>query len=418
MSGKSTRPHISRHGKTITSLLWVVSISVAAILVWHRDAAAIHGTLGTDYLGTDFLTFLQAARLVADGRSPYLVGQFVYPPPLVLLLAPFSHSAPVHLWKVWTALEIGALMVGVVAFTAVEARQLKSWKWPILFAFCSITVMYFWPVTYGLSLGQSDALVFAVLMLSALVSIRGRMQSRGVLIGVAGLIKVWPAATALSLLQRGVERRRHAVVTFLLTILLAPILAAVFWGGSGVAGFFKNVFDARSQRLVNDSVWGVPKLLFTNSRLAHPLVVSTSLLGLCTVVLLVWVVGLLAIALSTPGDQVLCLWNVTLCIVLVLPVSHLAYTLYALPILWVWSSRVLRRVPQHLASIEIGVTVVLVLWWVVLTKSWPTLGAPAISSVRYSVVFTANLIACTTSVLGAAYTELLPILEPSRSVAL
>ena len=119
--------------------------------------------------------------------------------------------------------------------------------------------------------------------------------------------------------------------------------------------------------------------------------------------MLAWVVGLLVIALRTPGDPSLCMWNVTLCVVLLLPVSHLAYTLYALPILWVWASRVLVRAPRWNWQ-EITVLAVLLLWWGVQypRRTNQDLGPePTISSLRYCVVFGANLIVCTFSVLGA-----------------
>jgi hypothetical protein len=49
----------------------------------------------------------------------------------------------------------------------------------------------------------------------------------------------------------------------------------------------------------------------------------------------------------------------------------------------------------------IAVTVVLCVWWIVQTKSWPDSGSSsAISSLRYSVVFAANLAACTCSVVA------------------
>jgi len=273
---------------------------------------------------------------------------------------------------------------------------------PILFTVCAVTVFHFWPLTIGIFLGQADAFVFAALMLSAWAASREWPATRGVLIGVSGLLKTWPAAVIVSLGQQGVERRLRATTAFVATVLIAPVLAIVFGGGSGLVDFFRSVISARSQRIVSDSVWGAPSLLFSNSGLAHPVVVSAPLQVLGSLVLLIWVVGLLVVALRTPGDRAMCTWNVTFCIVLLLPVSHLAYTLYCLPVLWLWVSRVLEyRRPTWQQFV---VPVVLVLWWVAQTKAWPDTGSsPGIGAVHYCVVFGANLVACTVSVLGARF---------------
>jgi hypothetical protein len=207
----------------------------------------------------------------------------------------------------------------------------------------------------------------------------------------------------------------RAAAAFVATILLAPVLAIIFGGGSGLVEFVKSVISARSQHLVSDSVWGAPNLLFSNSGLAHPVANSLPLQVLATAVLLIWVLGLLVLTLRTSGDQVMCTWNVTFCIVLLLPVSHLAYTLYCLPVLWLWISRMMES--ERFMWQQFIVPAVLIIWWVVQTKAWPDSGSsPAISSIRYSVVFAANIAACTASVIGARFGELLGRSDASGSV--
>jgi hypothetical protein len=379
-------------------MLWVLAAAVTAVLIHQRYRAAVSGSIGSD-----FLIYLRAAHLVATGHSPYQSnGAFVYPPTLALLLAPFTHQPPIRVFRAWTLLELAALIVGVSAFVAMQAPKLRSWLLPILFIICVVTVFHFWPLTLGLFLGQADAFVFSALMLSTWAATQDWPATRGVFIGLAGLLKTWPAAVILSLGQRGTKRRLRAVAAFVVTALVAPILALAFGGGSGLVDFVKSVVSARSQHLVSDSVWGAPSLLFSNSGLARPVIVSVPMQVVVTAVLLIWVVGLLVVALRTSGDKVMCTWNVTFCIVLLLPVSHLAYTLYCLPVLWVWVSYVMesKRLTWH----QLLVPVFLFLWWIVQTKAWPDSGSSAaISSIHYCVVFTANLIACTVSVLGARF---------------
>ncbi len=383
--------------------LWILALSVTAVLVHQRYRGAVSGGIGAD-----FLVYFHAAHLVAAGHDPYRGnGAFVYPPTLALLLAPFIHAAPIHVFRAWTLLELISLIVGVAAFVAIEAPKLRPWMQPILFMICAVTVFHFWPLTIGIFLGQADAFVVAALMLSAWAASRDWPASRGVLVAVGGLLKTWPAAVVVSVCQKGTERRLRTVAAFAVVILVAPVLAMAFGGGSGLVDFVKSVVSAGSQHLVSDSVWGAPSLLFSNSGLAHPVVVSAPLQVLSTAALLIWVLGLLGLAVRTPGDEAMCTWNVTFCIVLLLPVSHLAYTLYCLPVLWLWAARLLEN--KRLAWPQFLAPAVLLLWWFVQTRAWPDSGSPSsIGAVHYCVVFAADLVACTASVLGARFGEYVP----------
>lgn len=381
--------------KLLTIGLWVVAVIGTMGLAYQRYHAAVAGSVGAD-----FTIFFQAGHQIAAGHSPYVVKGYVYPPPVALALAPFSHMSIAHVWKAWTAAELWALLAGVALFVASKSGTLAGWRLPALFGFCGITVLHFWPLTVGLYLGQADAFGFAALLFSTFAASRAWPATRGAFIGVAGLLKTWPAAAVLTLLQKDLDRRCRSVLSFVLAILVAPLLAFGFGGLSGGEDLFKAIFRARNQALVSDSVWEIPHLLFAHSGLARPVVVSPAIQVLVTAVLLVWVIALLAVAVRTGGSEVICTWNVTFCIILLLPVSHRAYSLFALPVLWVWVAEVLRpgRVDRRTAL----VTVVLLLWWLMLTKSWPDSGSPAsISAIHFSVVFVANLVACTVSTVAA-----------------
>jgi hypothetical protein len=397
--GPASEGRLSKYGARVARwALWTLAAALGVALVYQRYRAAVSGNVGAD-----FQIYLRAAHSVAAGRNPYRAdGAFVYPPTLALLLAPFIHADPGNVFRGWTVLELLALVVGVTAFVAIQASKLSAWLRPVLFILCLVTVFHFWPLTVGLFLGQADAFVFAALMLSAWAASRDQAATRGALIALAGLLKTWPGAVVLVLWQRGTERRLRAAVSFVVALLVAPVLALVIGGASGLTDFVKSVVSAGTQHLVSDSVWGAPSLLFSNSGLARPLAASVPLQVVSTAVLLIWVVGLLTMALRTAGDQVMATWNVTFCVVLLLPVSHLAYSLYGLPVLWLWMSYLLAdkltRWPQ------VVVPLVLLLWWVVQTRAWPDTGSsPAIGSLHYVVIFGANLVACTASVIGARF---------------
>ena len=389
-----------RRQQLVVAVLWVGVLLVTAVFAYHRYTTTVSGPGGFD-----FHTFVRAGRAIADGHSPYANPThspypYVYPPLIALLLAPFSHVAFATLWHTWTGLQLTALGVTAGAFVVARADRLVPWTRPLVFGLCVLSAMHFWPTTYGLYIGQSDVFVLAAVMLSALAAARALPATRGVFLGIAGLLKAWPAAVALVLVQRGLRDRVRSLVALVLTLLLAPVMALAVGGTSGLSAFVKSVFNARQQNLVSNSVWGVPFLLFSHSGLAKPLTVSKPLEVVAVLVLAAFVVGLLVVTLRIAGDPVLCTWNVMVCIVLLLPISHLAYSVLVLPLLWIWGVKLVD--PETRSLPNAVVFGVLVVWWVVQSKAWPGDGSSAaISSVRFSVVFVVNLMAVTASVAGA-----------------
>jgi hypothetical protein len=271
----------------------------------------------------------------------------------------------------------------------------------VVLAFCVGTVCHFWPLTRELQLGQADGYVVLVLMVAVATGQRGLAATSGVLVGVAGLLKTWPAAIGVWFLRRGAPDRVRSLVALVLTLLVAPVLALAVGGWSGLTGFVHTSLSSRNQRLVNDSVTGIPHLLFTHSGLARPVVVSTAVLALSTVVLTAWVLVLVVLALRSEGvDPLLTFWNIALCVVMVIPLSHRIYELYVIGFLWVWAVQLLTA--RRLTWREGLIGAVMLAWWVVVGWDWPHSGSPAtISAWRFSAVFIADLVACTVSVVGA-----------------
>lgn len=391
-----------RHRTVVTAttvLLWALAAGLTVYLVCRRYETASSGAVGSD-----FRIFLRAARNIAAGRSPYAGDRsYVYPPPLAMLLVPLIHLQSAQLWRVWTSLVTGASVVAAGAFVASQRARLAPWLWPILFAFCAFTSLYihYWPLSRDLWLGQSDTLAFAAIMLSASAATRGRPGRRGMWVGVAGLVKLWPAAIGVALFQRDSGRRRPAMVALSAVLVVGPALALLLGGGPGLAAFLRDDLAAGKQHLVNDSVWGAPGLLFSRSGMARPLYVSTELRLLASMILAAWVLGLLVVILRTAGDPALCTWNVTFCVILLLPVSHRQYAIYALPLLWSWAAYLAG--PARINAVAVAAFLVMTCWWLLQTEAWPYRGSSAaISSVRYCVPFAADMVACTTSVMAAA----------------
>lgn len=376
-------------------LLWAAALALTGWLAYSRWRSG-----STAPIGVDFRYTLAAAQEIAAGSSPYGVRHYVYPPPLALLLAPFAHAQIASIWKGWVAVIIAAPFVGLAAFQWLIRGPIAWWLRPVGFAVFGLTILYshYYPMSRDLALGQTDTILLSVLVVAAVAAGRGAPRLKGAMIGLAGVVKVWPWLSVLALLQPDVADRRRTLLFAVAVALVAPITALVF-GWSGLTGWLTNDFDARQQNLVSDSVWGIPKLLFSHTGLAQPIVISTVLRLLLACILAIWVIGLLLVVLRTRAEGALGTWNLIFSVILLLPVAHRQYAMLVLPLLWWWSVRAVIARDLRVA----GVAAVLALWWLLQTFTWPYYGSPpAITSLRYSIPFFGDLIACTASVLGAA----------------
>ncbi len=390
--------------KVVRWVLWFVVFCGSAYLALRRYELFEHVVpRGTTGPGNDFWQFLHASRLIDAGKSPYDVSTlthnsgYVYTPLIALAFLPFAHADTVHIWHVFTALSIAAVIVFASLVSFVEVPILPRWLRPLLFGFTIFTALQFMPTTVEFNSGQVDTFVLVMLAFAVLATVRGRAATTGVFIGLGALIKTWPAGVGLTLLGRGYASRQRALVGFIVVLLVGPVLAIGVGGISGLWDFLKVTVDSRTQHLISLSVWGVPKLLFSASKLARPLFVSTPIEFLAMLIFFAWVVGLLVLVVHYGESSSLSFWNVTACVVLLLPVSHLNYTMYFLPLLWIWAARwlVAPRIDDRLFAVMILIG----LWWLV-TFNWPVDDSATASSLHVSVIFFGNLAAVTISVIG------------------
>ncbi len=379
---------------------------LAWMLVWAGAVVASVTLIATQYrnvlrarVGPDFAIYFEAAARVARGVSPYGVAKFVYTPVVAIAIRPLTGTDIHHAFRIWTVANLVFVAITIALFLAATPRSGARWHGPVMLVVCAGSAAYFWPLKVAILLGQTDPLVTLVLMAAMLAGTRDYAASRGVLLSIAGLIKVWPWALVVVVAQTGLRDRRRLLAGFILTALVAPLTALV-WGRHGLWGLWHNAFAARSQHQVSRSLWGTSNLLFTRTGFAQPLAVSGALHALFAVVMVAWVLALVVVALRTPGDAGLCMWTLLGCIVLLLPVCHTAYSLYLLPLVWIWVARALRGGTGR--GITLAVAAVLVVWWLVMTHTWPDNGSStATSSVTYSVDFFAALLALTASAGGA-----------------
>jgi hypothetical protein len=387
--------------------LWVL-VSLGTLFLAYRRYVAILGRAPTSAygFGGDFFDLLHASRQIAAGHSPYHandaafgIGYVSSAVPAILLL-PFHTLGTEVVFQGWTIATLVFLIATAAIVIATEAPPTPFWGRPILFGFAALTALHFWPTTYELYNGQTDTMAVTCLALTALMMTRGRWATSGALVGLAAMVKTWTGLAVVAFLAHrigGQRARVRALVGWGITIAVAPLLAVILGGGSELSGLIRYTFGARTQHLVNLSVSGAPQALFSRSGVAQPLVVSGTLRVGATIVLAVWVVGLLILSLLRCADLTLGFWHVVACLVLLLPVSHNFYCLYTLPLLWIWSARALKR--QRLRTVESVVLASLFVCWLAMSPHWSVYG-PLTHALQDEALFFANLAAITASVVG------------------
>lgn len=390
----------SRTRVAATIAVWTVAALAAAVLSVQRFREAAFEPQ-PDFGGF----FLPAAQAIASGGSPYSVDGYYYSPLVALLITPFAES-PVAL-EAWTLMRILAGVAACALLALACAPRGDRLRGGAVALLAVVTLFWSWPTTLDLWAGQVQLLVLLALAVAAFAQTRGHRLLVGIALGMAAVIKTWPALFAVWLLRRGARRRGREWIGVLIAAAVAAGLALVTGGAQGLAAMLASPFAGSEQPLLAaNSVWGVPRLLFSRTPVGDPLYVSPVLQTITTIVLAILVVGLGAITLLRPGPAVVALFNTAFLVILLLPVSHYFYVICALPLLWWWGGQVLRAPRSALRWVVFGV---LAVWWVVvfrispegdgfMTTTWPSL-------LR---IFGACLVAAIVSVVAAALLDRTP----------
>lgn len=384
----------------VVALLWLGAAAVtAAIAAGRYRYVMAHAT------PLDLSIFLRAARAVAAGHSPYSVASpskgYVYTPVLAIVLVPFSHLSLSSLLRWWTASSLAAVAAATTWVSGIVLPGWRGWRRPLLVTLGANAAFFIAPVTRDLVMGQSDLFILALLCAAAALHHRKATAAGSALVGLGGVLKVWPVLGIVGTLGHGSKQRLRTVLPAAVVYVAGLATSLAFGGVSGVARMLKRVLDASSQPSISYSVWGIPKLWYSTRGGASVLENSPALRVATTMLLaglVAWLLWLILKKIDSSSD--LGSWNCLACVILLLPASHVYYTVYLLPLLWLWVGRVLAS--RWRDPIALSAAGALVLWLVVLLKAWPTDGTatPWTSSLLISMTFLANLWATAASVLG------------------
>lgn len=381
-----------RWRKRILVLLWCCALCFTLIL------AAVRYRTALDSLWYDFRTyFLPSAKLARQGLSPYAVDGYVYSPLVAWLLAPFSELEPwQRVAQIWTIFSLLCALLAIYFGAAACWSRRARWAHPLVLLFASVTLLYNWPTTLVLWLGQTDLIVLAALCFAAWGATRNRAWAAGLGLALATLVKTWPALAMIWLARRSGEKRIRTFAWSSGIGLFALGAWAAAYGPTEIWAWAQAVSAASSQpHLVSFSASGLGNQLFGPDS-ASP---NATLAVTISVIYALAVVSMLALMLRRPGPAPISLWNTILCVVLLLPVSHVVYFLFALPILWYWFAQTLEHANRWSNILALGVSFT---WWMLVFRvEWQGDLTTNIRFADYLVIMVGSLITLVTSGLGA-----------------
>lgn len=242
-----------------SAVFWAISAFGLLAAIFLNLAYAVPYVKTAD---TDFTRYVFAARYILEGRSPYHLSDYDYPPLLAFLLVPIA-GLDLHLlhW-LWFSCNVVASYAAALIF-------LKRWgATPEHWAASSIVWGTLGALPHNLALGQVNPLL--LLLFAGWWTQRQRHpETAGVLLGLAAALKIWP----LVLFSADViDRNRRAVtfglaaaligtagpLLFIRTFLAGPPGPSTAWYWLGTPSIFCLSFSGLALRLASAPIPGQP----------------------------------------------------------------------------------------------------------------------------------------------------------------
>ena len=270
--------------------LFILGLLLA--LTWSSLHIVVAGLEVPAIYHKDFDQEWLMARAVLDRQNPYhpeyLLAQRYEPllepyvqqhaaphPPLVAVLVaplgllPFDTAA-----KVWLAIELTLLPIGIVAILKSASGSRVRLHWVLL----SLVALLGWsPITHELFVGQLTLVLLALLSWAGLTYVRGRLRLAGVLLGLAISIKLFPVVLAAYFVARG----SWSVIRWAgATVLISTALSCGILGVDALRSFVTlGLTGAAGWRSAegNYSIFGAAAHIVEGSRATPPLVPAPSL---------------------------------------------------------------------------------------------------------------------------------------------
>ena len=313
------------------------------VLCWLLVATAYHGAINPNsgITGIDYFLYHRAAAWLNAGEKLYSPGDpermgYMYAPAVALALRPLARLPYESALKVWFLINAASVALAVV-FYALAARL--RWRHAAALGLLLLIAFRYWPTTCSFGLGQINGVLLAFVGAMLFADSRGKFWAVGVLIAAAALIKLWMIA---ALIHLGVRRAWGAIAVCFVTFaaLLAGSFALVGW--HEWPGFVQTITSPNASvqpGLVSQSILGFARLRFTALGLVEPFstdpLVHHAFVAIGFLIVgsaLAWLMW--QGASRTPYETRLRFSFAIVSMLLLLPLCHMEYYVFALPLLW------------------------------------------------------------------------------------
>jgi len=202
-------PTASAHFRTVERTLLGVAVAAYIVLQVWVPASHLADTQG------DFGNYYHAARALLEGRSPYSVHNFDYPPLVALVVLPLAGlSLEGARWGWFVVCQLALLAAAAATWRAAGGGRRAL-----------VLVAALWclagTVQENLVIGQVHPLMLALLA-GALVDLDRRPGRAAVLVGMAAGLKIWPGVLLGLFIPRREWRPLAVGVATSLVLLIGP----------------------------------------------------------------------------------------------------------------------------------------------------------------------------------------------------
>lgn len=210
----------------IAAMSWMVNHQHSVVFTTHLEIQF------KDILGR--VVNLTNLRRTGNIYSPFGYQAFTYPPGAILFFWPILWVPSQHLTLVWTALSLAALAGSFLVALAYLSGARRATLAGVSCWAAVLSAAVFPEVTECLVWGQTATILLLVVLLDTL-AVRG--PAKGVLVGVATAIKIYPGLFIIAWLLR---REWRAAATAMLSAAVVTGTAAALWPTSARA-FWRDV---------------------------------------------------------------------------------------------------------------------------------------------------------------------------------
>jgi alpha-1,2-mannosyltransferase len=185
----------------------------------------------------DFNFFYQASldvRNRADFYKNINKEGFYYPPSIIPFVFPISFLPQQTAEDIWVLLSYGSLVVSV--FLVIKTVS-KTFPWVEFMIIYGLSMLSF-PVKFSLVLGQINLFVLLGICLCWYFYKRRKLAIAGVMLGLAGAIKITPLLFVLFFLRK---REYKLVAISWATFIFLTLLAVPLYGAGWITGYYLGI---------------------------------------------------------------------------------------------------------------------------------------------------------------------------------